>query len=353
MLFMANISKQKTPSAARNLLLAEDGHEEHAELMQLPRVGSTAPLTETGYQLVANLKSDDEMKAFTHRVLEAEGRYAADKAELNGLVKYYSGTQGVQSLGALKQELRHARWVNQGEGRTAALSEAGYQQVAGRNSRAGMTAFVRRILQAEHKVVVDEGALAGLVSYHSGEVSVQSFDKLKQDLLSANWVRDADGKATLTEAGYQLVASHKSDDEMKAFVHRVVESEARYVANATELSGLVPYYSGTLGVQSLEALKIELRQAWWVHPGEGRTAALSEVGYKQVAGRNSRAHMTAFARRIVKEEHKVVVDEGALAGLVPYHNGELSVQSFDKLKQDLLSADWVKDDADIAAADIA
>jgi len=318
-------------------------------------VGSTAELTEVGYQLVAAQRDNDEMKAFIHRVLEAEGLYAADKGELNGLVKYYSGAHGpgrIQSLEGLKQELRHAHWVNQGEGWTAALSEVGYQNVAGHRSRAHMTAFARRILKEEHKNVVDEGALAGLVPYHSGEISVQSFDKLRQDLLSADWVKDAEAETPLTESGYQLVALRKSDDEMMAFAHRVAESEARHVGNTTELNRLVPYYSGTKGVQSLEALKQELRQAWWVHPGEGRTAALSEVGYQNVSRRSSRAHMTAFARRILKEENKKVVDEGALAGLVPYHSGEISVQSFDKLKQDLLSADWVKD-AELAPTDSA
>jgi len=315
-----------------------EGREEH--------VGLTAELTEAGYQLVAELRSNDEMKAFIHRVLEADGLYAADKGELNGLVKYYSGAHGpgrIQSLEALKQELRHSYWVNKGEGWTAALSEVGYQSVAGRSSRAHMTAFARRILNEEHKKIMDEAALAGLVPYHSGEISVQSFEKLKQDLLSADWVRDAEAETPLTESGYQLIASHKSDDEMMAFAHRVMESEARHVGNATELSRLVPFYSGTQGVQSLEALKTELREKWWVHPGEGRTAALSEVGYQKVAERSSRAHMTAFARRILKEEHKEVVVEGALAGLIPYHSGEISAQSFDKLKQDLLSADWVKD----------
>jgi len=56
-------------------------------------IGSTVPLTEKGYQTVASLKDDKEMKAFIHRVLEKEARYAKEPAELSGLVPFYSGTQ--------------------------------------------------------------------------------------------------------------------------------------------------------------------------------------------------------------------------------------------------------------------
>ena len=67
-------------------------------------VGSAVPLTEKGYQLVADVKSDSEMKDFVFRVLEKEARYARDVAELSGLVPFYSGTQNVQSLESLKKE---------------------------------------------------------------------------------------------------------------------------------------------------------------------------------------------------------------------------------------------------------
>lgn len=149
--------------------------------------GHTAPLTEQGYLAVAALKSNDDMKAYIHRVCESEARYVQDIAELNGVVPYFSGEKAVQSLANLQSELRRASWVANGEGRTAALNQVGYEQVAKRNSSAHMTAFARRILDKLHVSVADEGAFKGLLMHHSGEVAVQSFDKLKQDLLDSSF----------------------------------------------------------------------------------------------------------------------------------------------------------------------
>lgn len=197
-------------------------------LIQLPQrakglsPGSAAPITEHGYQLVASLKSDDEMKAFIHRVLEKEARYVVDKSELNGIVPYYSGTQAVQDLDTMKKELRKAAWVAVGEGRTAALSEVGYQQIAHSNhemKRPHMLAFARRILNAAGKVVTDEGALSGLMMWHDGEIAVQTYDRLRDELLRAEWVAD---KNTLQR---QLIAKALGPEENKT------------VANVNEASG--------------------------------------------------------------------------------------------------------------------
>jgi len=153
---------------------------------------------------------------------------------------------------------------------------------------------------------------------------------------------DGLGKTVPTsEKGYQLVAALKSDEEMRSFIFKVAESEARWIRDPGELNGLVPFYSGTQSVQSLESLKKELRAAPWVVAGVGRTAALNEVGYKQVADLKSKPHMTAFARRLLDASAHKSVDEGAFNGLVPYYSGEISVQSFDALKHELLSAPWV------------
>merc|ERR1719183_464026 len=40
------------------------------------------------------MKSDKEMKSFVYRILMSEARYATDEGRLNGLVPFYSGTQG-------------------------------------------------------------------------------------------------------------------------------------------------------------------------------------------------------------------------------------------------------------------
>jgi len=158
-----------------------------AEKLAAIELGNSAPLSERGYQQIAAQRNDDEMKAFVHRVLAKEARYVKDVAELSGFVGFYSGTQGVQDLESLKKELRASPWVAEGEGRTAPLTDFGYQKVAKLKSNAHMMAFARRILNLNNKVCSDEGALIGLVPYYSGEVTVQSFDQLTRELLSAPW----------------------------------------------------------------------------------------------------------------------------------------------------------------------
>merc|ERR1719162_1055173 len=188
-------------------------------------VGSAVPLTEKGYQLVADVKNDNEMKDFVFRVLEKEARYARDAAELSGLVPFYSGTQNVQSLESLKTELRDAPWVADGEGRSAALNEEGYQKVAKRKSKPHMMAYARRILDDSFKKSSDEGALIGLMPYFDGEISVQSFGQLRSELLSAPWAVSRDSDQILVDSAprvslseekfWPFTASHETDEKVE------------------------------------------------------------------------------------------------------------------------------------------
>jgi len=66
-------------------------------------LGNTVATTENGYQAVAGLRSDADMKAFIRRVLDKEARVVTDEAELTGLVPFYSGSQAVQNLDSLKK----------------------------------------------------------------------------------------------------------------------------------------------------------------------------------------------------------------------------------------------------------
>lgn len=391
--------------------------------------GTVVPLSEDGFQRVAKLKNDVEMKAFINRVLQSEARYATDKAQINGFVPFYSGTKAhaahkgahkcdigesvseelclqaaqqvlpegqtqgrdtlqvgsyarvpvgcsVQSggdwaahynknpngmndggyspicaeaqtrdLATMKAELRRANWVADGLGRTAQLTEEGYQKVVQLKSTGSTRAFLRRLLEADHSKVTDDKAFDGVVRIYSGEMAAQkSLAELQQVLKSAPWVvplGDWQGlsgsTAPLTEEGYQLVAKLKNDDEMKSFIHRLLESEARTVQDEAGLNGVVPYHSGTKSVQTLDGLKAEIRDKErnsWVGKDIGRTAELSEEGYASVAERRSNVQMKEFIRRFVIAEFRTI-DAATLNGLVPYHSGKISVQSFDKLKQDI------------------
>jgi hypothetical protein len=69
------------------------------------------------------------------------------------------------------------------------LNEEGYQKVAKRRSKAHMMAFARRILDAEDRKCNSEGDLSGMMSYFDGEISVQTFEQLRRELLSASWAQ--------------------------------------------------------------------------------------------------------------------------------------------------------------------
>lgn len=84
-----------------------------AALHAQPMLALEAPLTEVGYQRVAALKSDGDMKTFIKRVLAKLGLDVADEGQLSGFSSYYSGTQAVQHYGTLQSELRVASWVQQ------------------------------------------------------------------------------------------------------------------------------------------------------------------------------------------------------------------------------------------------
>lgn len=75
--------------------------------------GSASAITEEGYQLVAALRINDEMKLFIGRILESMGRRIRPgaEAELEGVVPDFSGVRRVQSLERLFEALLRVPWV--------------------------------------------------------------------------------------------------------------------------------------------------------------------------------------------------------------------------------------------------
>lgn len=75
--------------------------------------GSTADLTETGYQLVAALRSTADMKAFIWRLIEADGRQvrAGAESELDVLVSQFSVVHQAHSLAHLQEAISRAVWA--------------------------------------------------------------------------------------------------------------------------------------------------------------------------------------------------------------------------------------------------
>ena len=67
--------------------------------------GSTAPLTEDGYQTVASLGSSLEMAEFAHRVANDLSFDVVKEEGLKGMVPYYSGERTKSNFTALKNEM--------------------------------------------------------------------------------------------------------------------------------------------------------------------------------------------------------------------------------------------------------
>ena len=127
---------------------------------------------------------------------------------------------------------------------------------------------------------------------------------------------------------------------MKAFAHRILNSEARNVGNAGELTGAIHFYSGSREVQDLSRLNKKLSSVWWTNAGEGMTAPLSEKGYQAVAKMHNQLNMQALMRSVLKAVKKSMSDEAAFNAVAPEYDGEVSVQSLNRFQEELWSAAW-------------
>eukprot|EP00971_Amphidinium_carterae_P304618 6053410-Amphidinium_carterae.1 len=152
--------------------------------------GLTAPLTEEGYQRVAGLKNDAEMSLYIHRVAASLGRKVTNVGDLNGFAPYFSGTSQVQNLAKLREELAVKPFVAEGVETEfeVPLTEDGYQKVASLKDDVKMVHFIRRVCAAEVRRVVNEDGLSGFAPYFSGTTSVQSLEKMREEIRGAPWV---------------------------------------------------------------------------------------------------------------------------------------------------------------------
>lgn len=153
------------------------------------------------------------------------------------------------------------------DGHTASLSEDGFQATASWRCPSQMRTFTDRLLDHLGAPGVSEDVLDEIALRHSGVVGASaarlSFARLVEEMLSH--VPPSSGiAAPLTEVGYAAVAALRSNDEMRAFIRRVVTKLGGRVAGEASLSGFVPFFSGVSAVQSLAQMEAELRGAQWV-----------------------------------------------------------------------------------------
>lgn len=102
------------PELIMDLSCAEAPTEDVAGLVAKAGISAhTAPLTEEGYQLVAALKSDADMKVLIIRLIHEGGRtvQAANQPQLDAFVSKFIGVRQVQSLAALRDAILRQIWV--------------------------------------------------------------------------------------------------------------------------------------------------------------------------------------------------------------------------------------------------
>lgn len=315
------------------------------QLKSVYSLGGYAPLTQEGYQSVAALHKDEEMKSFIRRLLQNGARTVTDESGLSDFARHYSGSAGSRDLEAMKKELdspRTAWWVREGLGKTAPLSDAGLAQVAELDDHVQVRAFLRRVVQSLEREVEDENLFESLAWELPCTIGNDCFRKVKSILSQPGYTTDdlpvSAEDVPLNEDGYRRLAALKRNKGMKVFVKRVLESEGRSIKNRTGLSGFVPYYSGKVGVKDLATMKTELLKpanAWWVDSGLGRTSPLTEAGFQSVLGLKDRVQMKAFIRRLANPGGQVRLTEAQLGDLVLDFSGEIGAPKFNALKREL------------------
>lgn len=156
-------------------------------------------------------------------------------------------------------------------------------------------------------------------------------------------------KAPLNEIGYRKVARLKDDHEMKDFIERVIERYDCRIISEGGLMGLVPWFSGTVSVQSYTKLEDALLFAilsdgspWLQYRNSagvtGADAELTLEGYVEVACTRNEVEMKKFTRRLCADMNIKIIDEGGFNGMIHYYSGSSTFQSFDSLKAELQSA---------------
>merc|ERR1711953_1011391 len=87
--------------------------------------------------------------------------------------------------------------------------------------------------------------------------------------------------ATLDEAGYQAVASRKSNAEMNSFIRQVILARGGRITDKEKFQSMVPAYSGVQGVSHYPRLLKELKHADWIE-----RADWSDVGNQEEQNEN-------------------------------------------------------------------
>jgi hypothetical protein len=161
-----------------------------------------ASLDEEGFQRVAALDDEEEMKIFIRRVAESCSLKVVDEGGLNGAVAWFIGkkegeTENEASFDRLKTTLFTAllaaskdRWVTvknmtKTDGSSTPLDVLGYVQVRSLRSADEMVKFVKRMVESMGVRIVDKDGFDGLMHFYSKPDDSESYHKLVSEVKRA------------------------------------------------------------------------------------------------------------------------------------------------------------------------
>jgi len=165
-----------------------DELDDDAYLCATPISPATVPLTEDGYQAIAQLNNHTKMTRFIRRVISKMDMSVTNDHGLEVMTEFYSGEKETRSFAKLQQELTgisHApdNWIT-ARGGSAALDDGGYQIVA-KLGGSEMYKFIERALEKLGWQITKggQGWANGLASFYSAEKSRSDWDTLEKELI--------------------------------------------------------------------------------------------------------------------------------------------------------------------------
>lgn len=158
-------------------------------------IGTSAPITESGYQQVAEMNSNVQMGIFALRAIRRLGLEVVDEDRFHGMIPFYSGERSVQSLAKLHEEIKSVSqdlcawivergWQDDEEvsGRNAPLTEEGYRMIARKRNPSEMSRFVSRVLNGMRMHLTSKAGLHGFLPYFDCEKGAQSLTDLQAEI---------------------------------------------------------------------------------------------------------------------------------------------------------------------------
>jgi len=262
-------------------------------------LGTTAPLNEQGFQEVAQAKDDLAMLRYTRRIISMLHGWVVDESGLHGLLPFFDGEKGKQTLGELILEVQKTMqrpdgWVMKAPDSMRRIT--GEVRQPGSNTSEDDEMVPATPLDMEEEV---EERLEKIASQTSANAERSFKDCPDDDQEELNALNQTAWAVPLDDEGYDAIAQLKNDCAMFQFAVRVVQDIHCRVLDESGLKGLVPFYSGTQVTQDLHELRVELEGAcsmegkwlvpdvkYWAEEGKVEDASTDQAAAKE-AGETS------------------------------------------------------------------